>query len=462
MTPHHLRRRLGTLAFAVCASIFAQTLVPQSLHAQPSERPNIVLIMADDFGYECVTANGGDSYPTPHLDRLAREGVRFSQCHVQPLCTPTRVQLMTGLYNIRNYVKFGTLPRSEKTFAHFLQQAGYATAICGKWQLGNEVDSPRHFGFDESCLWQHTRRPPRYANPGLEYGGDEKDFSNGEYGPELVNDFALDFMTRHRDQSFLLYYPMILTHDPFQPTPDSENWDPSAKGEQVHRNTKHFADMTVYMDQMIGRVDEKLAELGIRENTLLIFLGDNGTHSSITSQFNAIDYQGGKGSTTAHGTHVPLIANWPGRVQQSAVSDALISSVDFLPTLCEVAGVSPPQRCDGLSFLAQLEGRTDAKQRDWLYCWYSPRQRNDLSVQEFAFDANYKLYRDGRLINLRSDRLEKTPIDADRATTDDKLAQEKLNRVLDQFTQARPRELDEAVAGKLPPKKPKKKSATGN
>ncbi len=212
---------------AACA-LLAQA--EAGLHAAPA-RPNIVLIMADDFGYECVTANGGQSYQTPNLDRLAAAGMRFEHCHVQPLCTPTRVQLMTGLYNVRNYLRFGTLVRTEATFARLLKDAGYATGICGKWQLGKETDSPQHFGFDESCLWQHTRRPPRYANAGLEYNGVEKNFPEGAYGPALVNDFALDFITRHKDKPFFLYYPMILTHGPFQPTPDSPDWDPTAKDE---------------------------------------------------------------------------------------------------------------------------------------------------------------------------------------------------------------------------------------
>ena len=111
----------------------------QLIAAEDLTRPNIILIMADDFGYECVTANGGQSYQTPNLDRLAASGVRFEQCHVQPLCTPTRVQLMTGRYNIRNYLNFGTLPRTEVTFGNLMKQAGYATAICGKWQLGHEI-----------------------------------------------------------------------------------------------------------------------------------------------------------------------------------------------------------------------------------------------------------------------------------------------------------------------------------
>src|SRR5687767_10570193 len=120
-------------------------------------KPNVILIMADDFGYEAVTANGGESYQTPHLDRLAATGMRFEQCHVQPLCTPTRAQLMTGIYKVRNYIEFGLLDPKATTFAHLLKQAGYATGICGKWQLGQSKDRPQQFGFDESYLVQHPR-----------------------------------------------------------------------------------------------------------------------------------------------------------------------------------------------------------------------------------------------------------------------------------------------------------------
>jgi arylsulfatase A len=415
--------------------------LPLSAFAADAKRPNIVLFMADDFGYECVTANGGQSYQTPHLDRLAAAGVRFEHCHVQPLCTPTRVQLMTGRYNVRNYLNFGTLPRSETTFAQLLKPAGYATGICGKWQLGREVDAPRHFGFDEACLWQHTRRPPRYANPGLEYDGVERDFAQGEYGPELVNDFALDFISRHKDRPFFLYCPMILTHDPFQPTPDSPDWDPRAVGEQVNRDVKHFADMTAWMDKMIGRVDAKLGELGIRDKTLLMFLGDNGTHGSVTSRFQDADYRGGKGSTTRHGTHVPFIASWPAVMKTGRVNGDLISSTDFLPTICEAAGVPVPAGIDGVSFLPQLRGEPGSP-RPWLYCWYSPRQRADLTVREFAFDHHYKLYRDGRFFDLAADPEEAAPQQAAELAGEAVAAAKRLQAVLDQFQDARPRELD--------------------
>src|SRR5688500_10196908 len=149
-------------------------------------KPNVVLIMADDFGYECVTANGGESYRTPNLDRLAATGMRFEHCHVQPLCTPTRTQLMTGLYNVRNYIDFGTLDPKATTFAHLRKTAGSATGICGKWQLGQEKDLPQRCGFDDALLWQHTRRPSRYAKPGHERNGVEQDYTKGEYGPTVI------------------------------------------------------------------------------------------------------------------------------------------------------------------------------------------------------------------------------------------------------------------------------------
>ena len=409
--------------------------------ARAAEKPNIIVIMADDFGYECVTANGGQSYRTPHLDRLAAAGMRFEQCHVQPLCTPTRVQLMTGRYNVRNYLNFGTLMRSETTFGNLFKQAGYATGICGKWQLGREPDAPQHFGFDESYLWQHMRRPPRFANPGLEHNGVEKDFTSGEYGPKLVNDFALDFVTRHKEKPFFLYYPMILTHDPFQPTPDSANWDPKAQGEQVNKNMKHFADMTAYMDKMIGRLDAKLGELGLRDNTLLIFIGDNGTHSSVTSRFNGANRQGGKGTTTARGHHVPMIASWPAVMKQGPANRDLISAADFLPTICEAAGVAVPADADGVSFLPQLRGEQGAP-REWVYIWYSPRQRLDLTVREFVFNHDHKLYRDGRFFDLKTDPFEQKPLNLAALTNVQAAARAKLQKALNQFKDARPVELD--------------------
>jgi arylsulfatase A len=411
--------------------------------AASAQKPNIVLIMADDLGYECITANGGQSYQTPNLDKLAAGGMRFEQCHVQPLCTPTRVQLMTGLSNVRNYIEFGAMDPKATTFAHLLKGAGYTTGICGKWQLGVAADSPQKFGFDDAFLWHHMRRASRYPSPGFEHNGQSKDFK-GEYGPDIVNKFAVDFITRHKDRPFFLYYPMLLTHAPFQPTPDAPEWS-ATMGERDKNDVKHFAHMVAYMDKMIGRVVAKLDELGLRENTLVLFLGDNGTGVDVTSQFKGLPYPGGKGRSTARGTHVPLITSWPGRIAAGKVNANLVASVDFLPTICEAAGVALPASMppDGRSFLPQLLGQKSAP-REWAYFWYAP-DGGATPKYEFAMTTQYKLYRDGTFFNLRSDAFEEKPLRAETLSGPEAAAAKTLQAALDQYTHARPAELLEPM-----------------
>lgn len=418
--------------------------------AVAEERPNLILIMADDLGYETIGANGGTSYRTPVLDALAATGARFTQCHVQPLCTPTRVQLMTGQYNVRNYIRFGMLDQRALTFGNLLKQAGYSTCIAGKWQLGQGVDLPQQFGFDEACLWQHTRRPPRYANPGLEINGVKKDYTNGEYGPDLVNDYAIDFISRKQNEPFFLYYPMMLTHAPYQPTPDSSSWDPKLIGEKEKQNPKHFGEMVEYTDKLIGKLVARLDSLGLREKTLIIFLGDNGTGKGTRSQMGDRVVIGGKGTTTAAGMHVPLIVNWPGKLSPK-VSDALVDSTDFLPTLLDAAGVESPTdlTLDGHSFLPQL--REDiASPRQWIYSWYSPRQGNDRKVREFAFDQKFKLYRTGEFFDLSQDVSEKQPLKLESLSGEAANAAKRLQTALDQFNSARPAELDRDSEARKP------------
>lgn len=410
-------------------------------------RPNVVLIMLDDFGYECLGANGGQ-YATPHIDRLAAEGLRAEHCHVQPLCTPTRVQLMTGQYNVRNYTRFGHLEENQATFAQLFQRAGYRTCIAGKWQLGRDRSLPARFGFDQYCLWQLDRRPPRYANPGLEVDGERRDYSHGEYGPQLINDYACRFIDESRDAPFLLYYPMVLTHAPFQPTPDSADWDPDAVGEEVRRNPRHFADMTTFADKLIGNVVAALARNNLRERTLVLVLGDNGTGRQIVSRFNGQRVPGGKGKSTHLGTHVPLVANWPGVIPPGRVLDDLVDSTDFLPTICEAAGVELPKDLpiDGRSFLPQLRGQAGSP-REWSYCWYA-RNGGPKPQFEFAMDQQYKLYSDGRLYDLAADCDEQRPLDRAALDADARAAEQKLQAALARYRDARP----QAIAAQGGPK----------
>ncbi len=438
----------------LCVSLAALMSIAQPAVAA---KPNLILIMADDLGYETIGANGGTSYRTPVLDKLAATGARFTQCYAQPLCTPTRVQLMTGLSNARNYITFGNMDPQAVTFANLLKPAGYATCIAGKWQLGHDLDLPKKYGFDEYCLWQHMRRPPRYANPGLEINGVEKDYKNGEYGPDLVNDYVLDYIARKQSGPFFIYYPMMLTHGPYQPTPDSKTWDPKAMGEDVNQSPQHFGDMVEYMDKLIGKVVAKLDALGLRDNTLILFLGDNGTGKGTRSKMGERAVIGGKGTTTAAGMHVPLIANWPGHVVAGNVHSDLVDSTDFFPTLLDAAAVKLPSdtKLDGRSFFPQLRGEK-GQPREWVYSWYSPRQNANLTVREFAFDQRFKLYRSGDFFDLTKDAGEQKPLAVSSLEGEAAAAKKKLQAALDQFKGARPTRLDR-LAEKANEGKPKKK-----
>jgi arylsulfatase A len=421
-------------------SLIAALVLAGIATAADAKKPNIILILADDLGYETLGADGGQTYKTPNLDALAAAGVRFERCYVQPLCTPTRVGLMTDMSNARNYIEFGNMEPKSTTFGNLLKNVGYATAIAGKWQLGHDKDLPQRFGFDQSCLWQHTRRPPRYANPGLEYNGVERDFKNGEYGPDLVSDFALQFIEKNKSKPFFLYYPMMLTHAPYQPTPDSPDWDPKAQGEKVNHDNKHFADMVAYMDKLVGKVVTKLDDLKLRDNTLIFFLGDNGTGKGLRSKLRGVEYPGGKGTTNARGMHVPLLANWPGHIRAGSTNDDLIDSTDFLPTICAAAGATVPStlKIDGHSFWPQLMGEK-GEPREWIYTWYS--QDGVPPIREFVTTKDFKLYRNGRFFDLRKDPFEdKEPKRLADLTGDEVKTAAKLRAVLNQYADARPAE----------------------
>ncbi|RMG28602.1 MAG: arylsulfatase [Bacteroidetes bacterium] len=384
------------------------------------QRPNIVLIMADDLGYETIGANGGTSYQTPEIDRLAASGVRFEHCYAQPLCTPSRVQIMTGIYNVRNYVRFGLLEPHQTTFAHLFRAAGYATCIVGKWQLGKDPMSPRRAGFEQHCLWQvrkgrvdSTGRDTRFSMPVLETNGILRTYGPQDYGPRLVADYGMDFMEKAVKQGrpFLLYYPMILTHCPFSPTPDSPEWATDDSTVMSYKGqARYFADMMAYTDRLIGEISRKLEELGISDNTLLIFTGDNGTDKPVVSMLNGRQVAGAKGQSTDAGTRVPLIAHWPGTVPAGQVCTGLVDFTDILPTICEAAGIAVPAslNIDGRSVLPQLKGQQgDARQ--WVYSWYA-RSGKAEEARVFARTHRYKLYHTGEFYEVPADYLEQHPL----------------------------------------------------
>ena len=400
-----------------------------------TDKPNIILIMADDLGYESLSCNGSQSYDTPNLDKLAATGIRFDQCYSQPLCTPSRVKIMTGRYNFRNYKMFGYFPIEEITFGNLLKKAGYQTCIAGKWQLSNGIEGPNLAGFDEYCLWQIYRKiagewvvGSRYGDPTIYKNGQLIKNTEGKYGPDIFCDFITDFIDRNKSEPFLIYYPMVLTHDPFSPSPDHPDWNV----DKFAKDTTYFADMVSYTDKVVGRIVDKLDELKIRDNTLILFTGDNGNHRTIYSKLNGRWIQGGKSKMISAGTHVPFIANWSGKISPNQVSDNLVDFTDFFPTLAVLGGAEIPEDLviDGKSFLPLLVGETDAY-RDWVYMYYWGRGRDLLKKRESAQTARLKLYDNGDFYDFIVDPLEKKPIADNDLTTEQILVKKQLQNVLD-------------------------------
>jgi arylsulfatase A-like enzyme len=435
-----MRSKIWRIAFVPVLFLVAGCAAPPEADdgGDLIDRPNIILIMADDVGVEAFGCYGGTSYATPRLDELARTGVRFTSCYAQPLCTPSRVKLMSGRSNIHNYVHFSILDPAEPSIGEMMRQAGYATAVVGKWQLlaadhyGERAGTGTHpsdAGFDEYCLWQIDKLGSRYWNPRIDANGVVLEGLEDRYGPDVFCEYIVDFMQRKRDEPFFIYYPMALVHDPFVPTPGSAD-----RGEEDKQ--KNFADMMAHMDHVIGRIIDAVDRLGLRESTLIIYTSDNGTSRAIRSNMGELVARGGKGLTTNAGTHVPLIISWPGTAADGAVCDDLVDFSDFVPTIAGAAGADPfaaELRPEGYSFLPQIMGEPGSP-REWMYCYYNPRPGNKrFPERRFARDARFKLYGDGRLYDVIVDTLEEQPIDPSAESEDAAAARRKLREAIDSF-----------------------------
>lgn len=380
--------------------------------------PNILLIMADDVGVETLGSYGGESYKTPKLDALAKSGMRFNHCYSMPVCHPTRTTLLTGQYPFRQkHPRWGSFPKSheKKTVAQLLKGAGYATAIAGKWQLvlqKRDVNHPQKLGFDESCVFG-WHEGPRYYDPLLYVNGKLRE-EKGKFGPDIYVDFLADFMKRNRKQPFFAYYSMALCHDV---TDDLK--EPVPFGPRGHYDT--YAQMIAHMDKYVGKIVDTVDKLGLSENTVILFTGDNGTSKSyihtakegkyirkpVFSMQNGKRIRGGKGNLTNGGTNVPLLVRWKGVIKPGQVVDDMVDFSDWLPTLCDLGNVKVPAgfKIDGKSFANRLRGKGTAPRK---YA-YSERGKRGWWVR----NQRYKLYNNGRLIDVKNDRLEKKPLKKD-------------------------------------------------
>ncbi len=409
-------KNLNLLAYL---SILGMSVCIISCHeSQKNLHPNILFIMADDMGVEVLGSYGGKSYTTPNLDKLAETGTRFTNCHSTPACSPTRVKLLTGRYGFRTTQVWGYIPENEVTFGHILSDAGYKVAIAGKWQMALLKDDPNHIakmGFPESAVFG-WHEGPRYYKPLIYQNGQIKKDVAAQYGPDVYSDFLIDFIKTNKNSPFFAYYSMALAHDvsdDFTPPPP---FGP-------HGRYDTYKEQVEYLDKMVGKMVKALEDLGLRENTLILFTADNGTpyrfitnyengkfiRENIFSEIADTLIQGGKTSTTDGGTHVPLITNWPGKVAERETNNDLIDFSDFFPTFAELTGAVLPKDViiDGISFAPQVFGKK-GKPREWLYTLFKD--------QDWVRTKEWKLYRDGRMYDLNADPYELHPIEIKNAS----------------------------------------------
>lgn len=391
------------------AFLLLLTAAASGIGAEPELRPNIVVILCDDLGYGDLGCYGHDTILTPHLDRLASTGVKLTACYsAAPVCSPSRVGLLTGRSPNRAGVYDWIPParsaakdsrdlvhmrKQETTIAHVLQRAGYATCMSGKWHCNSRFNArdqpqPGDAGFDH---WFGTQNnaAPSHENPVNYVRNGEKVGPLEGFSCQLAADEAIHWMeTRDKkddDQPFFVY---LAFHEPHEPVASPKNlvakYAPQSK---TPDQAQYFANVT-NMDQAVGRVVEALDQLGERDNTLVVFSSDNGPEtlnryrSANRSHGTPGPLRGMKLWTTDAGFRVAGILNWPAKIQQPFISDATVSSLDFLPTFCELANGDLPQRTlDGVSFLPLLDGQEIERPRPLIWCYYNSLNEHQVAMR---------------------------------------------------------------------------------
>ncbi len=400
--------------------------------ARAPERPNIIFILSDDFGIGGVGCCGAE-FKTPRLDALAAGGIRFEHCFSAPLCGPSRAMCMFGRYAFRTGVLdngsgAAATPEKEVSIARVLKEAGYATAIAGKWrQLAHfaSKEDGRKWGWDEFLVWAGSAdeaKGERYWDPAYSLNGEPLADAKGKYGPDLLHEFVVDFIRRRRDGPFFVYYPTPLVHGPILRTPDSK--EGAAGGGRGKGPGTLFADNVAYLDKLVGRLVDELEALKLREKTLVVFAGDNGSVGGGSVHGRRVD--GGKGSLKEGGSRVPLIASWPGTAPAGAVSRDLVDFSDFYATFAELAGAKLPEgvALDSRSFAPQLKGEKGTP-REWAYV--------QLGAQWYAREAGWKLDQAGQLFDMKDAPFAQAPVAADAKDEAAAAARQRLQAVLEKL-----------------------------
>jgi arylsulfatase A-like enzyme len=398
------------------------------------EKPNIIYIMCDDAGFGDFSCYGQKLFETPNIDKLATEGMKFSQHYSgSTVCAPSRCSLMTGYHTGHCFVRGNKevrpvgqhpIPDATLTVAEILKKAGYTTGAFGKWGLGSpgSEGDPVHQGFDRFYGYNCQRNAHTYYPRWLFDNLKRVELDGKTYSHDLIMEQGLNWIRANKDKPFFCYLPVTIPHAamhvpekyvaPFRKKfSDYENTIGKYSGPQVKNPVAAFAGMMVKLDEDVGRLMSLLKDLGIDENTLVLFTSDNGPHKEGGHKPEVFDSNGPlsglKRSLTEGGIRVPLIARWPGRIKPGSTSDHISAFWDFLPTACAVAGVQAPEGIDGISFLPALTGQGTQGQHAYLY-WEFYEQGGKRAVRMGKWKAIQRnLHKSGHspvlLYNLEKD-----------------------------------------------------------
>lgn len=379
-----------------------------------SRKPNIIYILADDLGYGDLSCYGQDLFSTPNIDQLAANGMRFTQHYSgSTVCAPSRSALMTGMHTGHTFVRGNKeiqpegqypIPDATYTLAEALKKAGYATGAFGKWGLGfpDSEGDPVNQGFDTfygyNCqrMGHHYYPHHMWSNRDSIVLEENAGHLKGAYGPDLIQEQVLSFIETNKDQPFFLYVPSIIPHaeliapdsimdkyrGKFLPEKAYQGYDDGPdyrRGPYESQLESHaaFAAMVEILDRQVGEIVQKIADLGLSENTIIIFTSDNGPHEEGGADPEFFDsngpLRGVKRDLYEGGIRVPFIASWPGKIKAGTTSDHISAFWDFFPTIADLGGIETPQNIDGISYLPTLLGEPGQEEHDYLYWEFHER-----------------------------------------------------------------------------------------
>lgn len=433
--PNRQSNRMTIFGRSACRILLALLTTLILLPAFAAARqPNVIFMLVDDMGWTDLGIQGSKFYETPNIDRLANQGMRFTQAYSAcTVCSPTRASLMTGNYparlhltdwiagHVRPFAKLKVpdwtmhLPLEETTIAEVLKRAGYATASIGKWHLGRPEFFPDQQGFDENIGGCDKGQPPSYFSP---YGIPTlSDGPKGEFLSDRLTDEAIKFIERNKARPFFIYFPHYAVHTPLMGKSNVvAKYEAKADPKNPQHNAK-YAALVESVDDSVGRLLTKLDELGLAENTVIVFTSDNGglVLNQVTSN---LPLRVGKGSAYEGGVRVPLFVRWPGVTKPGSVCDTPVITPDYFSTIAEICGATVENKSalDGESLVPLLR-QSGGLKRDAIY-WHYPHyhpggatpysaiRKGDFKLIEFFEDEHVELY------NLRADISEQTDLAA--------------------------------------------------